>query len=85
MSVQKSHIDEKGHEHQEHIEHTASDDDDGNFGGPEARSKLEKKFLLKLDLRMSVSVVYMCKQKVSDDVSQILVIIYILNYVGMFY
>jgi hypothetical protein len=39
---------------------------DAEFGGTEARKKLERKFLLKLDLRMSV-----------------LVVIYILNYVGI--
>lgn len=42
------------------------DDKDAEFGGPEARKKLERKFLLKLDLRMSI-----------------LVVIYILNYVGI--
>jgi len=30
---------------------------DAEFGGPEARKKLEKRFLLKLDLRMSIMVV----------------------------
>jgi hypothetical protein len=39
---------------------------DAEFGGLEARKKLERKFLLKLDLRMSI-----------------LVVIYILNYVGI--
>ncbi|XP_006460061.1 hypothetical protein AGABI2DRAFT_202707 [Agaricus bisporus var. bisporus H97] len=33
------------------------DDKDAEFGGPEARKKLERKFLLKLDLRMSILVV----------------------------
>lgn len=30
---------------------------DAELGGPEARKKLEKRFLLKLDLRMSIMVV----------------------------
>lgn len=45
----------------EHID----DNKDAEFGGTEARKKLEKRFLLKLDLRMSI-----------------LILIYILNYVG---
>lgn len=40
----------------EHIQHelNGSDDPDAKFGGHEARKKLEKKLLRKVDLRMSV-------------------------------
>ena len=41
---------------------------DAEFGGPEARKKLERRLLMKLDLRMSI-----------------LIIIYILNYVRVFF
>ncbi|KAI0796843.1 MFS general substrate transporter [Abortiporus biennis] len=37
-------------------EKLSADDNDMEFGGPEARKKLEKKLLLKLDLRMSILV-----------------------------
>ena len=46
----------------------AQEDPDAEFGGAEARRKLERKLLLKLDARMFI-----------------LVIIYILNYVGFPY
>lgn len=56
MSLNEKHIDYERDE--VHAGSTASaDDPDAEFGGPEARKALEKKLLLKIDLRMSVLVV----------------------------
>jgi hypothetical protein len=53
--------------HEKHIDYekaevrggstVSADDPDAEFGGPEARKALEKKLLLKIDLRMSILVV----------------------------
>ena len=40
-----------------HQEKADSVNEDAEFGGPEARKRLEKKLLLKVDLRMSIMVV----------------------------
>ena len=52
MSVSSIH--EKADPEYIHQELDGSDDPDAKFGGHEARKKLEKKLLLKLDLRMSI-------------------------------
>jgi hypothetical protein len=66
-------VDEKDAENQERVSTSSQaegepKDPDAEFGGTEARKKLERKFLLKLDLRMSI-----------------MVVIYILNYVHLFF
>jgi hypothetical protein len=54
--------DEKDMEKQERVStssnaESGTKDQDAEFGGPEARKKLERRFLWKLDLRMSIMVV----------------------------
>ena len=44
----------------------ATSDPDAEFGGTEARKKLEKRLLLKLDARMSILVVIYILNYVSD-------------------
>lgn len=57
----------------DHVGHNA-EDPDAEFGGTEARQKLEKKLLRKLDLRMSVLIVIYILNYVS-------VLSYVLAYV----
>ena len=60
-----SSLDEKDYEKQPSGSLSHVEEADAEFGGPEARKKLERRLLWKIDLRMSI-----------------LIIIYILNYVG---
>ncbi|KAF8639982.1 hypothetical protein AX17_001228 [Amanita inopinata Kibby_2008] len=50
-------IEEKEAIDQRSLAHPASEDPDAQFGGTEARKALERKLLLKIDLRMSIMVV----------------------------
>lgn len=40
---------------------------DAEFGGPEARKKMERKLLMKLDLRMSILIIIYILNYVSDS------------------
>ena len=53
VTAKRSSVDEKASISQHDVE---GYDQDAEFGGPEARKKLERKLLLKVDARMSIMV-----------------------------